>query len=151
MSDEMLPGIEGIRPAKRTPRPRDEVWDGMAAVFGEPTTRSNRSLRNKLVISLREAGANYAEIIVRASLWPEHFSGATLTETALELHWDRLGRPALRATELQAREYEQAMDRLRLEAWANEEATDVEGDRGRDLPAVPGGGTRESPHRNGDE
>ena len=124
MINETFPGIEGLRPTSRAPRPRDEVWDALAALFGEPTTRSNRTLRNKIVISLKEAGADYADIIARSVTWPAHFPGATLTETALEVHWDRLGRPPLRATELQAREYEQDEDRRRLEAWASEEAPD---------------------------
>ena len=127
MRDEYLPGIEGLRPAPRgiarAPRPRDEVWDALVAVFGEPTTRSNRSLRNKIVISLKEAGADYADIIARSVTWPAHFPGATLTETALEVHWDRLGRPPLRASELQSREYEQEMDRARLREWADEKET----------------------------
>jgi hypothetical protein len=126
MPDELFPEVA------RTPRPRDEIWDALVVVFGEPTTRSNRSLRNKIVASLREAEATYAEIIARAYTWPSHFPGATLTETALEVHWDRLGRPPLRATELQAREYEAELDRLRLRAWADEE--DHETDRGRYLP-----------------
>ncbi len=150
MSDEMFPEIPRAVPA-RTPRPRDEVWDALAAIFGEPTTRSNRSLRNKITVSLREAGANYAEIHARAVTWPDHFPGATLTETALEVHWDRLGRPPLRATELQAREYEAELDRLRLKAWADEKETDdVEDDRGRHLPAADDAGGGGSPHRNGD-
>lgn len=141
--DEYLPGLEGMRPAPPVPRPRDEVWDALVAIFGEPTTRSNRRLRNLIVVSLKEAGANYAEIHARVVAWSDHFPGATLTETALEVHWDRLGRPPLRASELQAREYEQEQDRARLRAWANEkEIDDVESDRGRDLPAVDDAGDR---------
>lgn len=124
IDDANLPGLEGLRPAPIVPRPRDEIWDALVAIFGEPTTRSNRRLRNQIVISLREAGANYAEIHARAVKWPDHFPGATLTETALEVHWDRLGRPPLRATELQAREYEQEMDRARLREWADEQEID---------------------------
>jgi len=150
MTDELFPETRPV-PKPRTPHPRDEVWDALAAIFGEPTTRSNRSLRNKIVLSLREAGANYAEIHARAVTWPDHFPGATLTETALEIHWDRLGRPPLRATELQAREYEQELDKARLRAWASEkEIDDVEGDRGRNLPAVDDAGGSERPHRNRD-
>ncbi len=53
MTDEMFPET---RPLPK-PRPRDEVWDALAAIFGEPTTRSNRSLRNKITGSQREAAA----------------------------------------------------------------------------------------------
>lgn len=79
-------------------RPRDPIWDALVEVFGEPSTRTNRTLRNKIVNSLREAQATGEDVILRARLWPLHFPGATLTETALEKHWDRLGRPPLRAS-----------------------------------------------------
>lgn len=107
-------------PEVRKQRPRDEVWDALADIFGQPTTRTNRSLRNKITGSLREAGATYAEVHARAVRWPSYFPGATLTETALEKHWDRLARPPLRMTELQQRELEAEIDRRRLEEWAAE-------------------------------
>lgn len=71
-------------------RPRDEVWDALSALFGEPTTRTAKSLRGKVTASLREAGADGAEIAARARRWPKLFPQATLTETALEKHWDLL-------------------------------------------------------------
>ena len=93
-------------------RKRDEVWDALAELFGAPTTESNTRLRGKIVRSLKGAGATAPEIMERAMNWPFHFPGATLTETALEKHWDRLGRPPLRADE---RSVQRARDRMELE------------------------------------
>lgn len=78
-------------------RPRNEVWDALVYVFGEPETETRRRLRGKVCRSLAGAGATYDEIVKRAKVWPRHFDDATLTETALEKHWDALGRKPLRA------------------------------------------------------
>lgn len=77
-------------------RPRNELWDALTEVFGEPTTETARTLRGKIVRSLRDAGATHGEVLARARSWPRHFENATLTEAALEKHWDRLGRKPLR-------------------------------------------------------
>lgn len=87
---------EGPAPGKPD-KPRNPIWDTLAAIFGEPTTRTNTRLRGRICASLTEAGATPDEIVDRARSWPYHFPKATLTETALEKHWDRLGRPPLRA------------------------------------------------------
>jgi 5-methylcytosine-specific restriction endonuclease McrA len=79
------------------PRKPNEIWDALAEVFGEPSTDTARSLRGKVCASLTRAGATPDELIARAKSWPRHFENATLTETALEKHWDKLGRPPLRA------------------------------------------------------
>lgn len=76
-------------------RRRDDVWDTLAELFGEPTTESNRKLRGRVVRSLKQAGATGEQIRLRCAAWPHHFD-ATLTETALEKHWDRLARPPAR-------------------------------------------------------
>jgi hypothetical protein len=47
---------------------------------------------------LVEAGATGEEVVKRAKTWPNHFEKATLTDRALEDHWDKLGRPPLRRT-----------------------------------------------------
>lgn len=98
------------------PRPRNEVWDALAVVFGEPTTDSNRKLRGKVVASLGRANATGEQVITRAQAWPFHFE-VELTETALEKHWDRLGRPPLKAAGSDVRRVEAAAesDRLRRE------------------------------------
>jgi hypothetical protein len=72
------------------------VWDCLSDLFGEPTTKSQISLRGKTVASLREAGATPEEMVKRAKRWPLHFDGATLTPEALEKHWDVLPRHPMR-------------------------------------------------------
>jgi hypothetical protein len=104
--------VEGEVEGVLAPKPaRDEVWDTLAAVFGEPTTQTNRSLRGKLVKSLAAAGATDSEIVARVQRWPLHFPEATLTETALEKHWDRLATIPARATKQQARQLDTALSR----------------------------------------
>lgn len=77
-------------------RPRNEIWDALAEIFGTPTTRTAETRRGKVVSSLRRAGATPDEILARAKRWPLHFDGATMTDTALESHWDTLPRKPLR-------------------------------------------------------
>lgn len=79
-------------------RVRNPIWDALVEVFGEPSTDSARSLRGKVCSSLTRAGATHDEILSRARSWGKHFDDATLTETALEKHWDKLGRAPLRAS-----------------------------------------------------
>lgn len=84
-------------PSMPSARKRDEIWDALTHMFGEATTRSSQTKRGKMTRELREAGATYDEILARGKRWPLHFDNATLTETALVVHWDRLGRKPLRA------------------------------------------------------
>jgi len=81
-------------PRKRAP---NEQWDALKVMFGEPTVPTAIRLRGKLAKELRDAGATFDEILRRGKRWPSHFENATLTETALVKHWDRLGRKPLRA------------------------------------------------------
>lgn len=101
-------------------RPRNEVWDALEIIFGTPTTDTNRKLRGKITASLTRAGATEDEILRRASTWPHHFPGATLTETALEKHWDRLGRAPLVASEIEVQRLARQRERADLERWALE-------------------------------
>lgn len=78
------------------PRARNEIWDALGEIFGEPTTRGACQVRGKVVASLRSARASPDEITARAKRWPLHFDTATLTDLALEKHWDTLGRKPLR-------------------------------------------------------
>ncbi len=79
------------------PRKRNEIWDALTHMFGEPTTPSAVKLRGKVAQELRSVRATHDEILARGKRWPLHFDNATLTETALVKHWDRLGRKPLRA------------------------------------------------------
>jgi hypothetical protein len=77
-------------------RERNPIWDALVEVFGEPSTDTARTLRGKVCSSLTRAGATPEEVVRRAKSWPRHFDTATLTETALEKHWDALGRAPMR-------------------------------------------------------
>ncbi len=83
-------------PAAKNGKAKNPVWEALSEIFGEPTTRSNCTLRGKLVASLTTAGATYDEIYKRSKCWPRHFDHATITAEALEKHWDTLGREPLR-------------------------------------------------------
>ncbi len=76
--------------------PRNPLWDALTQVFGDATTETARSRRGKVCRSLAAAGASPDEIIRRAKSWPRHFDDATLTELALEKHWDTLAHKPLR-------------------------------------------------------
>lgn len=46
----------------RARTPRDDVWDQLAEHFGEPRTKTERTMFGKVVAELLEAGANPTEI-----------------------------------------------------------------------------------------
>lgn len=102
----------GVQPLPAAPK--DPVWEALSEVFGEPTTTGSRRLRNKVHWSLKRAGADGPTIFTRVQSWPLHFPGATLTETALEKHWDRLGRPPLRSSPSDDRLLQRGVDELEL-------------------------------------
>src|SRR5690606_36032856 len=106
LESDLLPSV--VDHSRR--RQRDEVWDALVELFGEPATDTNRKLRGKVVASLKRAGATYDEILRRAQSWPLHFESATLTESAPEKHWDRLGKPRMRASPRQARQVVAELD-----------------------------------------
>ena len=83
-------------PRENSNQRKNEVWDKLVEVFGEPATQSEKTKRGKVVWSLVRAGATADEIHKRAKTWPQHFGDVTLTETALEAHYTRLGRKPLR-------------------------------------------------------
>jgi hypothetical protein len=99
--DRMSPEPSLVQPSDTSLAPaareRNEIWDALTVMFGEPTTRPAQKLRGQIASELRSAGATGPEILARGKRWPRHFETATLTETALLKHWDRLGRKPLRA------------------------------------------------------
>lgn len=101
-------------------RARDPIWDALSEVFGEPVTRTEQTLRGRIVSSLRHARVEPAEILIRVQAWPLHFPGATLTVTALEKHWTQLGRPPLRASESDIDAYQAEMRSLQRQRRAQE-------------------------------
>lgn len=77
-------------------RRRNDLWDALSELFGEPTTRTAQTGRGKVCASLAAAGATPQDIYERAKRWALHYDHATLTEHALEKHWDTLPRKPLR-------------------------------------------------------
>ena len=77
-------------------RPRNEIWDTLTHMFGEPATPSATRARGKVCAELKAARASPDEILQRGRNWPSHFDGATLTEHALVKHWHTLARKPLR-------------------------------------------------------
>lgn len=72
-------------------RPRDPIWDALTDLFGEPQTKTEKSLRGKTVRELREVNATPAGIKARAAEWPRLYPKIDLTQTALTKHWTKLG------------------------------------------------------------
>lgn len=75
---------------------RDGIWTALEDLFGKATTRTERSLRGRLVKSLTEADATYTAVKERSAKWPNLFPGRngpgpTLTAPALEKWWGALG------------------------------------------------------------
>lgn len=93
---ELEPEVEQDLAAAPRKRPRNELWDALEVIFGPAETRTAQTLRGKVVSSLALAGATPAEINARARRWRLHFEGATMTELALEKHWDTLPRRPLK-------------------------------------------------------
>lgn len=100
---------------------RNEVWDALSDVFGEPETTTARSLRGKLVKSLKSAGASYDDIVTRVQAWPMHFPDATLTDTAFEKHYTTLGRTPLRASDQDVAKHQRDLElQVAQEQWERE-------------------------------
>ena len=74
--------------------PRDEVWDVLVTLFGEPSNDNTRGKRNRVVKLLKQSSATEEQIDYRYKAWSDHFPDATITDTGLANQWDQLGRPA---------------------------------------------------------
>lgn len=82
---------KGTDVALKTPRARNEQWDGLATVFGyTPTTRSEQSLWGRLAKDLETAGATQPSIIESAARYQHAMPNVELTPTALAKHYQRL-------------------------------------------------------------
>lgn len=81
--------------ASTSSRPRDEIWDTLDQIFGEPTTASQRRLRNKVVAELRKSTlpATPTEIGRQVRAYRQRFPRVSLTETALLKWWGKTTEP----------------------------------------------------------
>lgn len=78
----------------RASRPRDLIWDALAAIFGEAIGKTERDARNDVCGKLRQAGrdsgrdgAAMAALVAQAHAnWPNAMGDATETPHALERH-----------------------------------------------------------------
>lgn len=78
----------------RTRTRRDEIWDALAAIFGEPATQTAKALRGRIVSSLLGADATVQQIQDSPAAYRARMpSGTLFTETALEKHWSLLLMP----------------------------------------------------------
>lgn len=95
--DVLIPDTESsLAPAKPSrksaeprARPRNETWDALAALCGEPETTSEKSDFGKTVKELREANATPQEIAAFGPWWFEKHPDAELTHHCLRRHLGR--------------------------------------------------------------
>lgn len=74
-------------------RPRDEIWDALVGLYGEPTNQGARGRRNKAVKMLKESGATPVEIEERYKAGKAEGLHRSDTDVAFANNWDILGRP----------------------------------------------------------
>lgn len=73
----------------------DEVWEALIEVMGwnrNEVTAPMRGILNRAVRDLKEVGATREEIMRRAEVYADRFSGVALTPTALVKWWAECGR-----------------------------------------------------------
>lgn len=79
--------------ARKTQRPRDELWDALMAACQVDTTgipKSARGAYNTAVADLRQISATPAQITLRARRYRQRWPNASLTPTALARRWGEL-------------------------------------------------------------
>src|SRR5688572_9746171 len=105
-------------------RPRNVIWDELAALYGEPTTKTEKALRGKVVAEIADAldvgltafsaAARADEVRRRHEALEQAWGGrATVTPTALVKHWTFAGQ-AYQAQEVTA---EEATPRAKAKRW----------------------------------
>lgn len=91
-------------PASPRPRPRDEVWDALVAVWGEPATDPERKARGKVVRQLKaEHLTNPAALVDRGRRARQRWSEAT--PNVLVTRWTDLDAPATTSVHEQASQH----------------------------------------------
>lgn len=89
ISPRDLPNNSPSTPARRR-TPRDDLFDALGGVFGEPKTRTTRGFYAKIAGELLEAGATAEDIAARgAALKAKDWHDCT--PRALAKHWHALG------------------------------------------------------------
>jgi len=96
-NEPRLLAIEGdeVALARRSSRPRDEVWDALLLVCGispdGPFTRAERGKYNAAVKQLKEVGATAADVAERAALYRLQMPPqSAMTPSAIVANWSRL-------------------------------------------------------------
>ena len=77
------------REAKRKSRPRNLIWDALAATMGTPVTKSEQSDFAKTVKELIEAGASPEDIPGFKVWWDREYEKATCTHRCYRQHWGK--------------------------------------------------------------
>lgn len=85
------------------PRPRNAMWDALAAALGQPVTRSECRDFGKTVAELTDAGADPAEIAARIAAWTRLYPTCRCTHRVLRNRWGEIG-AAMKATQSAADE-----------------------------------------------
>lgn len=75
-----------IAKAEKKPRPRNVIWDAVAAVCGDPAMEDEESDFGRTVSQLKKADSNPDEIAQFALWWDQTFPGAKLTHRCYRLH-----------------------------------------------------------------
>ncbi|HMM41916.1 MAG TPA: HNH endonuclease signature motif containing protein [Thermomicrobiales bacterium] len=147
-------GIEPLAPAKPSrevrsrsipaSRPRNETWDALAALCGEPETASERGDFGKTVKELDEARASPDEIAAFGPWWWQHHPDAQLTHRCLRQHFGRFRNQPERPP--QPSDIRNPMVRAALTTDLSDIRAEMEAkhDRRNQIPG-PFGGPRELP------
>lgn len=85
----LAPAKPSRKAAPKVERSRNETWDALAALCGEPETASERGDFGKTVKELDEARASPAEIAAFGPWWWQHHPDAQLTHRCLRQHFGR--------------------------------------------------------------
>jgi hypothetical protein len=82
--------VRSVSQAVEKPRPRNEQWDGLAAVFGYSASGGEATLWGKLVKQLADFGATKSSIEECGRRYLIDMPTVTCTPTALVRHYQRL-------------------------------------------------------------
>lgn len=99
-------------PAAHKPRPRNELWDAVAAVFGEPSNERLKGRRAKAVALMRESGVTPDEVETLANVYRWKSKGEwVMSDIALAGRVDDCRRWALESEQGNGKTLAAAVDR----------------------------------------